>query len=527
MEMETAPNRNRRILLVDDEPVALQQLTFQLNALGCDVSAATSSREAQALMIREGPGVFDCLIADFWMPEQTGLDLLFWLRYYDNTLASIVISKAADKELLTQTLRGGASDFLEKPVIKEDLERALGTTILSTQRRRRHAATRSAVREAGLVQRRMNNLGLLADLPASLTICYHPCHDAGGDSVAFFSPDPAEILIVVADVSGHDLKSAFISAYFQGMLRGMVEQNIPIRAALEHFNSFLVREWSRSPGEEHSESEITSLSVCSASIDLSAGSVRLLNSGFPVANRVDQYGQSWVCGETGGYPLGWFDPNPISELTIQVDSTDHLVVWTDGLEEFANRLQISEWSLAFRILQAKQNRQTPTWLAEAPDDVLLAVIGFVQETGYSYPFPILAESYGKAQVEDIDEIQERWRRTLEFAFPELPQDGLSDILLCARESVLNGLMHGCSKESDRCRLTMAFDIGQKQLQVDAIDPGPGHNFDFNTRAAGELLDSHRGVLLMHILPHRVEQDSTGAAIRMFFVIEHEPVMEQK
>ena len=79
----------------------------------------------------------------------------------------------------------------------------------------------------------MNNPGAEAGLPMALTVCYHPCHEAGGDSVSFFALDASRVLIVAADVSGHDLKSAFISAYFQGMLRGMVEQHASIKDVLD------------------------------------------------------------------------------------------------------------------------------------------------------------------------------------------------------------------------------------------------------------------------------------------------------
>lgn len=457
------------------------------------------------------------------MPGQTGLDLLLWLKSHDHTLASIVISKAADENVITQTLRGGASDFLKKPVFSEELDAALQKTFESTRRRRRSVAAGSALREAGIVQRRMNNLGMADELPTPLTVCYHPRHDAGGDSVAFFLLDSSRVLIVVADVSGHDLKSAFISAYFQGTLRAMVEQRVPIRAILARFNRFLIHEWSR-PQEaaDGPVPEITSLAVCAATIDLKAGSVRLLNSGFPLAKRVDQNGRPWPCGEAGGNPLGWLDPNPVTEMSVPVNGADRLVVWTDGLEDLAAQLQISEWSLAFRILLSKQEGgHPPAWLAGAPDDVLMVVIGLEKRGQESYRFPILAESYEKNRLDDIDEVQAFWRRSLAFAFPELAQQRVSEILLCTREAVLNGLQHGCAKPSEACRLTMAFDSGQNQLQVDVADPGPGHHFDHRTRAAPQAPDDHRGLLLIHGLPQRVEQNSTGAAIRMFFELEQD------
>jgi FixJ family two-component response regulator/anti-sigma regulatory factor (Ser/Thr protein kinase) len=527
MEVEQVRSEKHRVLAVDDEPVARQQLAFQIAALGHEVSVAESAAEAQKILTETGSKTFDCLITDCWMPVRTGLDLLLWLRSHDPTLASIVVSKAVDESVVTQTLRGGASDFLKKPAFGKELEAALGRAIASTQRRRRHAATRLAVKEAGLVQRRMNNLGMglvgaALDVPVSLTICYHPYHDAGGDSVAFFSLDPSRVLVVVADVSGHDLKSAFISAYFQGLLRGMIERNTPASAILNRFNSFLVNEWRGSAGgTDDFSQEITSLAVCSASIDFGSGSVCLLNSGFPLASLVDREGGVRRCGESGGSPLGWFEPNPLTELTIKVANSNRLVIWTDGLEDFANQLQIAEWCLAYRVLMAKEQGQTPDWLASAPDDVLLVVIGMEKEERAPYPFPIMAERYEKGRAEDIDKLQARWQRSLTFAFPKMKRERLSEILLCTREAILNGLRHGCPEDSDCCCLTMTLDRGRNELRVGVADPGPGHRFDYGNRASDELMEGHRGLLLIHGIPDRVQQDESGARLEMFFPLERE------
>jgi len=521
MEIENFRFESGHVLAVDDEPVARQQLVFQIAALRHRVTSAGSAAEAQEILTREGSSAFDCLITDCWMPGETGLDLLLWLAAHDRTMASIVISKAVDEKVVTQTLRGGASDFLTKPVFSEELNAALQKTIGSTRRRRRHVATMAALKEAGVVQRRMNSLGMSDQVPTPVTVCYHPCHDAGGDLVAFFALNSAQVLIVVADVSGHDLKSAFISAYFQGMLRALVEQRVPVESILARFNRFLIQEWSQSSDVlADPDPEITSLAVCAATIDLTAGRVSLLNSGFPLASRVDRNGQPWPCGEAGGNPLGWLDPNPVPEKSIAVKDSDRLVIWTDGLEDLASQLQVSEWSLAFRILLAKETGHPPAWLAGAPDDVLMVVIGLEKRSQESYKFPILAENYAMNQIDDIDESQALWQRSLAFAFPDLPQDGsISEILLCTREAVLNGLQHGCSKPSDLCRLTMAFDNGSNQLQIEVADPGLGHDFDFRTRQSPDSPDDHRGLLLIHGLTRRMELDSAGAVVRMFFDLE--------
>jgi hypothetical protein len=270
--------------------------------------------------------------------------------------------------------------------------------------------------------------------------------------------------------------------------------------------------------------EITSLAVCAATIDLTAGSLTLLSGGFPPVHRIDGNGSPWSCGDGGGHPLGWFDLNEVTEESLAVNAEDRLVVWTDGLEDLASQLQISEWSLAFKILQAKEMGLSPTWLEGAPDDILMVVIGLEKKDPAPYLFPILAGSYTRDQIDDIDELQALWRRSVVFAFPELAKHRVSEILLCAREAVLNGLQHGCSGLTDRCHLTIvcnmgAFGSGPNQLRVDVADPGPGHCFDPRTLAFAHSPYGHRGLHLIHGLPQRVEQDSAGTGVRMFFEFE--------
>ena len=522
----TTHNRTVRVLAVDDDAFARRHLAIQLSKLGHEVTAAGSVSEAQSILIRERSSTFDCLVTDCFMPEQTGLDLLSWLWKHDYTLASIIVSGNSDEDLVVQALGGGASAFIRKPVSLNDLEQALSKAIDSTHRRRRAAATQVLVHDAGQLQRRMNNLYVADELPTVVTSFYHPKFEAGGDSVAFFPLEDERMLAVVADVSGHDLKSALLSAYFQGMLRGMVAQRVPISAILEHFNSFLIHNWiEQDVGLTPSLLEITSLSVCSAMVDLKAGNVTLSSSGFPLPFRIDRDGLPWVCDANCGYPLGWFDPNPVTSLTIDTQSGDHLVVWTDGLEDYANDLQISTWSLAYRLLAAGVSSQEFEWLARAQDDILLVHIALSKSAKSPARIPVIAETYDGLHLRNIDDIQKGWRRSLAFAFPNLAIDILTDILLCMREAVINGLLHGCRAATDTCRLVVVFDIEKNRLRVDVTDPGPGHQFDVEThaQAAEELLCEHRGLLIIHCLASEIHQEHNGASIRIFFNLAKESI----
>jgi len=56
------------------------------------------------------------VLADYRMPGEDGIDLLNWLQVEDPSLATVIITGAAEKSVVEASLRGGASDYLEKPV---------------------------------------------------------------------------------------------------------------------------------------------------------------------------------------------------------------------------------------------------------------------------------------------------------------------------------------------------------------------------------------------------------------------------
>ena len=137
-----------------------------------------------------------------------------------------------------------------------------------------------------------------------MTVCHVPKHEAGGDSVGLFDLGEGRALLLVADVSGHDLKSAYLWAYFQGLLRGMVQARVAVAEILAHFNNFLVDEWGTAAEGCAGEQEVVSVSVCAVEIDSRQRSARVLNSGSPRAVQILSSGRPRACGGSGErYPV--------------------------------------------------------------------------------------------------------------------------------------------------------------------------------------------------------------------------------
>ena len=104
--------RGARILIVDDEPAAVEVLSRYLATKGHRADGAGSA-EAAAEALRRG--AYDFVLLDVVLPGRTGLQALAELRTL--TRAPIhVMSGQNDDDMRTDALLLGASGFFGKPL---------------------------------------------------------------------------------------------------------------------------------------------------------------------------------------------------------------------------------------------------------------------------------------------------------------------------------------------------------------------------------------------------------------------------
>lgn len=100
-----------RIMVVDDEILICQLLTYQLNGAGYMVSTAQSGREALQRLLIEQP---DLLILDVMMQDMSGWDLCRQIRSYSSVPIILLTARGADDDVVTG-LNAGADDYITKP----------------------------------------------------------------------------------------------------------------------------------------------------------------------------------------------------------------------------------------------------------------------------------------------------------------------------------------------------------------------------------------------------------------------------
>lgn len=504
------------ILMVDDEAVSRTIMEYYLKKSGFRPVVAESAAAARQYVADLGPGAFDCVVTDYKMPGESGLELLLWLKQNDPTLAVIMITATTEREFVAATLRGGANNFLDKPISEGKLHAATAQGVELTRHLRRMAEAERTVSEVGRTQHQLFGLG--AEAGNRLEVCYHPCHAAGGDFVNYFPLGPGRFLVLAGDVSGHDLPSAFVSAYFQGMARGMIEAGRPVTDVLAVFNRFLLVEWGhRRTGAE--STDLLSLCTCAVLVDQTNRTLSLDNHGMPQACRLAGDGRLLPVLAPVEGPLGWFDELAIEPAEAFPTDDGELLLWTDGLEDLANALEVTACSLATALLRAQARGTLLPELKQARDDVLVVRIHLADRSPASLWLPVLQETYSGHDHPHIDAFQACWNRSLSLALPDLPESRRYDVLLAARETVLNALRHGCAgRAALACQLRLTAQPDQRMLRLSISDPGPGHDYDWHSLHDSEdLADLHRGLALIHRLATKAESQRRGAELTLTFV----------
>lgn len=103
-----------RIALLEDDPVQAEVISSWLRDAGHDVHAFPTARE---LKLHSGRESFDTFLLDWMLPDQTGQEVLRWLREQRNEKASIIFLTARDAEDdIVSALSSGADDYMIKPV---------------------------------------------------------------------------------------------------------------------------------------------------------------------------------------------------------------------------------------------------------------------------------------------------------------------------------------------------------------------------------------------------------------------------
>jgi putative two-component system response regulator len=112
--------RAPRILVVDDQPSIAGLMSQLLTMRGYDVVTAANAEQAEAEVRRQSP---DLILSDVMMPGKSGYEFCRGLKENPATrlIPFVLITGLSDSADKVRGIEAGADDFLNKPVLAEEL----------------------------------------------------------------------------------------------------------------------------------------------------------------------------------------------------------------------------------------------------------------------------------------------------------------------------------------------------------------------------------------------------------------------
>ncbi len=111
-----------RLLIVEDEDTLCQSLQRIFIKEGYEVDRAESAESAFKLLQEK---TYDLIITDIILPGISGIELLTKYRKQNPAQKVIIMTAYASMTTAIESIKAGASDFIVKPLIHDEMKRAV------------------------------------------------------------------------------------------------------------------------------------------------------------------------------------------------------------------------------------------------------------------------------------------------------------------------------------------------------------------------------------------------------------------
>lgn len=325
------------VLVVDDEPPIRDILSFYLKRAGYRVLLAENGRAALEEMGRLQP---DLILSDLRMPEMAG-DVLCQVVKGDPKTRDIYFMLVSAMDGLASKIGGlnlGADDMISKPFHAQEVmakvESAFRIIGMQKEIKRQnleltHFQDRMTT-ELALAARLQ--MGLLPPIPGMAcgmryTHRYLPADGIGGDIYTIVPLPDDSVALMIADVSGHGVTAALISA----MVKSFFESQVRFGQGPLGWATAMNRDLARSTlSEQFATAFLARLDPANNRIQyVAAGHVPPLL--IPGGSAGGERPPSVLVGK--GFMLGIDEDLTFTEQSCAFAKGDRLIFYTDGLVE--------------------------------------------------------------------------------------------------------------------------------------------------------------------------------------------------
>ena len=319
---------NFTILVADDNPVNRTVILRTLSKEGYRVIGAASGKEARCEVEKCPP---DLILLDIRMPGESGFDVIKQLKANPKTATTPVIflTGVTDVESKLEGFNLGAVDYITKPFHPKEvsarvslhLKLSIATNSLITSQARKLQEITEA--QASFLATPEQEPG------ARFGVHYMALHEAGGDFYDVLRISDEIYGYFVADFSGHDIRTGFLTSSVKGLLRQNCTQVYRPAESMAMINRVLVEIL---PPEKY-------LTACYCRLNRKKKEMSLVFAGHPPICYVPQKGPAKLMGEDGD-PMGVFSGALFGTSTFSVNPGDRIYLYTDGLVESSSSQKV-------------------------------------------------------------------------------------------------------------------------------------------------------------------------------------------
>jgi CheY-like chemotaxis protein len=128
-----APGRERRLLVIDDDPAVQKSIGRQLHSAARGIVAAplavSFETNPEKALQRIAAGDWDLVLCDIKMKPLSGIEVLARIMASRPSLPVIILTGFVDDQIIERAQALGCRDFLIKPVRKEQLLAAISRVL--------------------------------------------------------------------------------------------------------------------------------------------------------------------------------------------------------------------------------------------------------------------------------------------------------------------------------------------------------------------------------------------------------------
>ncbi len=324
---ESDPSSNEKTILIIDDNDDMRNFLYKLLHKQYRIISAVNGQEGIKCARKLRP---DLIVTDVMMPVMDGFEMTSIIKNDEYLKTTPVIMLTADTELMNKVagLENGADDYLHKPFNSIELKTRISSLMKNHEYQqiisRRNQDIESELDVARMLQQRLLPVSIPEVSGYHLNALYVSMDKVGGDFYDMEKRD-GSLDIFIADVCGHGLPGAFLATVTKISFDNITTRTTPDKV-LCLLNNVIHRYTVNS----------NFVTAFYATIDINTGVMRYSSAGHVTPLLYRKKNDEFIELKAQGTLLGIFRNLKFEEKIIQLESSDRVVFYTDGITECTN-----------------------------------------------------------------------------------------------------------------------------------------------------------------------------------------------